>query len=212
MSRRVGARADGCGPGSCLLPAAALALLLSACAGTPTDVVTLLPGSEGRPTGGVVIRTERAEAVIREPGGQARVRRDGRIEVQQADLAQVREQYRELLSHMPPRPRTWAVYFESGSDQLQPQTLAVLQEVRAALSDSPAAELVLTGHTDRVGSMEDNDRLSLQRARVLGERLVSLGFAAARIQVAGRGEREPLVPTADEVAEPRNRRVDIKLR
>jgi len=41
---------------------------------------------------------------------------------------------------------------------------------------------------------------------------VKAGVAADRISVAGRGEREPLVPTADEVAEPRNRRVEINVR
>jgi outer membrane protein OmpA-like peptidoglycan-associated protein len=39
-----------------------------------------------------------------------------------------------------------------------------------------------------------------------------VGIAADRIRVAGRGEREPLVPTADEVAEARNRRVEINVR
>lgn len=44
------------------------------------------------------------------------------------------------------------------------------------------------------------------------ETLVSLGIAAEVIIVAGRGEREPPVPTADEVAETRNRRVEISVR
>jgi outer membrane protein OmpA-like peptidoglycan-associated protein len=42
--------------------------------------------------------------------------------------------------------------------------------------------------------------------------LVKLGIAESRIQIAGRGEREPLVPTADEVSEPRNRRVEVSVR
>jgi outer membrane protein OmpA-like peptidoglycan-associated protein len=44
------------------------------------------------------------------------------------------------------------------------------------------------------------------------DELVKLGAAADRMQVSGRGEREPLVPTADEVAEPKNRRVEITVR
>jgi len=42
--------------------------------------------------------------------------------------------------------------------------------------------------------------------------LVALGIPAGRIQAAGRGKREPLVPTDDNVAEPRNRRVEINVR
>jgi outer membrane protein OmpA-like peptidoglycan-associated protein len=42
--------------------------------------------------------------------------------------------------------------------------------------------------------------------------LVEIGIPIDRIRVAGRGEREPLVPTADNVDEPRNRRVEIIVR
>lgn len=42
--------------------------------------------------------------------------------------------------------------------------------------------------------------------------LARIGIPADRIQAAGRGEREPLVPTPDEVAEPRNRRVEVTVR
>ena len=53
--------------------------------------------------------------------------------------------------------------------------------------------------------------LSLRRARKIRDDMVKLGVPA-QIQVAGRGEREPLVATEDEVAEPRNRRVEISVR
>ena len=72
--------------------------------------------------------------------------------------------------------------------------------------------MVVIGHSDRLASDEFNDRLSLQRAGRVREELVRLGIPPARIQPAGRGEREPLVPTADGVAEPRNRRVESNVR
>jgi outer membrane protein OmpA-like peptidoglycan-associated protein len=68
------------------------------------------------------------------------------------------------------------------------------------------------GHTDRVGSVEHNDALSKKRAELVSGALTSAGIPAAQIEVAGRGEREPVVATADEVAEPRNRRVEISIR
>jgi outer membrane protein OmpA-like peptidoglycan-associated protein len=72
--------------------------------------------------------------------------------------------------------------------------------------------VVVIGHTDRVGNLQYNDRLSLQRAeRVRGE-LIRLGIPERRVRIAGRGEREPLVATDDEIPEPRNRRVEINVR
>ena len=52
----------------------------------------------------------------------------------------------------------------------------------------------------------------LARAKAVRDQLVEQGFDPARIELAGRGEREPLVPTADEVPEPKNRRVEVPVR
>jgi hypothetical protein len=67
----------------------------------------------------------------------------------------------------------------------------VLAQARAR----PGGEIVVTGHTDRVGSMESNDALSLQRARAIRERIIADGFDPNRIMAVGRGEREPAVDT-----------------
>jgi len=71
---------------------------------------------------------------------------------------------------------------------------------------------VVIGHTDTVGSLDYNDRLSHARAERLREMLVGLGIPAGRIQAAGRGKRELLVPTEDNFSEARNRRVEISVR
>ncbi len=87
-----------------------------------------------------------------------------------------------------------------------------IQQLRAVLADYPAPEITVIGHTDRVGSLQDNDRLSLQRAQTVRDLLVKAGVDPAMITIAGRGEREPAVLTADEVPMAQNRRVEINLR
>lgn len=199
-------------PGRALAAGLGLALLAGGCASPQVDRVVLLPGREGRPTGGVSVRTPQGERVLDQPLAEARVARDGAITSGTAKADEVQARYGALLAAQPPRARLWTVYFETGSNQMAAGSDATLDEVRQALAGYPGGELVLIGHTDRVGQVEDNDRLSLQRARALKDRLVAAGFAEQQMQVVGRGEREPLVPTPDETAEPRNRRVDIKLR
>jgi len=71
---------------------------------------------------------------------------------------------------------------------------------------------VVIGHTDTVGNLSFNDKLSLARAERLREMMVGLGIPPERIQAAGRGKRELLVQTDDNVSEPRNRRVEISVR
>jgi len=76
----------------------------------------------------------------------------------------------------------------------------------------PVPDIAVTGHTDTVGTSEYNDRLSMQRAERVKGFLTGIGIPSDRIQTAGRGKRELLVPTADNIDEPRNRRVEINVR
>jgi outer membrane protein OmpA-like peptidoglycan-associated protein len=73
-------------------------------------------------------------------------------------------------------------------------------------------DIAVIGHTDTVGDLLTNDALSAQRATTVKGFLIAIGVAAERIDVAGRGEREPIIPTADNVDEPLNRRVEINVR
>lgn len=86
------------------------------------------------------------------------------------------------------------------------------REVAAAVEEAarlPEATVVVVGHTDRKGSDAYNLNLSLRRAEAVRDALVARGVAADRIDTIGRGEWDPAVPTADEVAEPANRRAEI---
>jgi outer membrane protein OmpA-like peptidoglycan-associated protein len=136
----------------------------------------------------------------------------GAIKATVLDAATVQKQYGAMLAQLPAAPRKFVVQFESNGNRLSEGADKVLDDMRAALAKLPAAEVVVIGHTDRVGSVEANDKLSLLRAESVREILVAAGVNRNVISVAGRGEREPAVSTADEVAEARNRRVEIKIR
>lgn len=176
-----------------------------------TERVILLPGQGDAPTGALSVKAAKGEVLLAEPYAQADVV-GGQPQRLTSSAAAVQQAYGGLLAMQPPRPQAFTLRFETGGDRLTAESQPVLDQLLAALAANPAADLVITGHTDRVGSVELNDRLSLQRAQSVRDRLVAAGAAVHRIGVAGRGEREPAVATEDEVAEPRNRRVEIKLR
>ena len=103
-------------------------------------------------------------------------------------------------------------YFITGTDRLTRQSEAELPDVLTAIREFPAAEVSVIGHTDRVGTPRGNVALGRQRAVAIRERLIAIGLSPSLIQVDSHGERNPLVPTADEVDEPRNRRVEVMVR
>jgi len=70
-------------------------------------------------------------------------------------------------------------------------------------------QLTVTGHTDTVGSDAYNMRLSRRRAESVAAQLEKDGIPSSEISIVAKGKRDLLVPTADGVKEPQNRRVQI---
>lgn len=104
------------------------------------------------------------------------------------------------------------VSFDTGSAQLSSAAATTFAKIASTLASYDKTVIHVVGHTDTVGSAGFNQALSDQRAAAVGSYLASQGLPAARIREEGRGERELLVRTADNVAEPRNRRVDIVIK
>ena len=190
-----------------LLSLALLAAILAGCAG---ERVVLLPDPEGRATA-LVVRSGQQELVLDRPYAAA-LRQAGAVSAYTATPAEVAERFGAALAAQPARAASFVVYFVEGRDELTPESLPELDRLKAELAARPAPEITVVGHTDRVGGVAANDALSLRRAQSVKETLVAAGLPEGIIETAGRGEREPLVPTADEVAEPRNRRVEITVR
>ena len=104
------------------------------------------------------------------------------------------------------------VQFVESKDELTEESKAALEAIFAEIAKRPVPDVLVVGHTDSVGSDQYNDALSRQRADVIRAGLIQNGIAPENIVAVGRGKRELLVPTADGVAEPRNRRVEIVVR
>jgi OmpA-OmpF porin, OOP family len=202
------------GPRRLCLAAALLAgaLLLAACSSRGTRVV-LLPEEGGAPSA-VVVRAKGGEHTLDKPYQRATaiVGASGAPAVDQADPGKVRAENRALFELAPPKPQRFVVYFEVGGTVLTPASQQAMSEALVAAMARSGGELVVIGHTDTKGSLEQNDELSRRRAQQVRQMFVERQFPPERIEAVGRGERELAVPTADEVDEPRNRRVTIEVR
>lgn len=104
------------------------------------------------------------------------------------------------------------VSFDLGSATLKPDALSTYGKIANILKTYDKTVIHVVGHTDTSGSSENNQALSVNRAASVGGYLSQTGVPGTRIRQEGRGERELLVRTADNVKEARNRRVDIVLK
>jgi outer membrane protein OmpA-like peptidoglycan-associated protein len=117
-----------------------------------------------------------------------------------------------LVSALPPPPKSFTLYFLEGTTDMTPESAPVVDEIRAEIAARPGAEVQVTGHTDTVGSDDDNDALSQKRAEEILNLLATKGFDRTIMSAVGRGERELKVPTGDNVSSPVNRRVEVIVR
>jgi outer membrane protein OmpA-like peptidoglycan-associated protein len=104
------------------------------------------------------------------------------------------------------------VFFDFDKAALKPAAQQELASVVQELQENPTLRAELVGHADATGSEAYNLGLSKRRAEAVRNFLVSKGIAVARLQLAWRGEQEPLAPNTTEDGRAQNRRVEITIR
>ena len=192
------------------LTALLLAGLLGACASKPQGSVVLLPDAQGRSTA-VTVKQNGGELLLDQPYAAAQLTDQGPQKAT-SSAEQVQARFGGALAARPLPPVQFTLYFIEGRDEFTDVSKREFDSVFAEIARRPVPDVLVIGHTDTVGNDAFNDNLSRQRAEVVRRALVARGIAAENIVVVGRGKREPIVATGDNVAETRNRRVEILVR
>lgn len=185
----------------------AIALLQGCASG---ERITLLPQADGTPSA-IVIQSRGKAVALDRPYQSAQFGVLG-IELDKADPKAVQARYQPVMDALPPRPRSHTLYFEFGNTVLTRASRQLLDQILDEMESMPVPELIVIGHTDEMGSDALNDELSLRRAKAVVALIRAKGISLARVSAVGRGEREPLVATRPGSPEPRNRRVEIRVK
>lgn len=180
------------------------------------DLIVLLPEAGGK-TGVVTVTTQGGSQVLHKPLYAVEIDAldqpptvPGPMEEKEIDDA-----FGPALSALPdPANRfiSFILYFEYDTTALTPESKALLAEVVKTVKSLDSDEVYVMGHTDLVGTEAYNVRLSSRRAKSVRDLFISGGIKPDAVFVSYYGKSRPLVPTEDEVPEPRNRRVEVFLR
>ncbi len=104
----------------------------------------------------------------------------------------------------------YGILFDTGKSDIKPESKPAIAEVAKLLQGDPALKLFVVGHTDNVGGVESNLKLSQDRAAAVVKALVSdHGVAAARLLAHGSGQFAPVASNDDEDGRAKNRRVEL---
>jgi outer membrane protein OmpA-like peptidoglycan-associated protein len=101
------------------------------------------------------------------------------------------------------------IYFDTGLAIIKPESEPALTEMVKLFKDSPELKVYVVGHTDNVGSLESNLKLSSDRAASVVKALTGKGVAASRLKSAGAGPYSPMASNDTEEGKAKNRRVEF---
>lgn len=117
--------------------------------------------------------------------------------------------YTEMIDGGEPVPIN-NLFFDFGKSDLLPYSLPELKRVANIIKGSKL-KVVISGHTDSVGSDEDNMVLSQQRAGNVKKYLVKLGCDELQLSTIGYGKSKPVAPNETEEGRAKNRRVELHI-
>lgn len=103
-----------------------------------------------------------------------------------------------------------AIYFDTGKATLQSESTPALEEIAKLLQANTSLRLILVGHTDNVGGMESNMKLSSDRAAAVAAALTgTFRIEQGRLRAHGVGPLAPVASNRTEEGRAKNRRVDL---
>jgi outer membrane protein OmpA-like peptidoglycan-associated protein len=188
-----------------------LVLFLTGCC--TRSMVVLIPDPDGN-VGQLVVANEGGQQILNQMNQSVQLtdRKTAPGKVKTLSAEEIRSTFSDALAIQPLPPATFILYFLQGSNELTDKSKAVLPQIFQTIQKRGSTDIVISGHTDTVGAKEYNYKLALERAQVTSEILAANGALPANITVTSHGEGNPLIKTADEVAEPRNRRVEVVIK
>ena len=102
------------------------------------------------------------------------------------------------------------ILFDTGKSDIKPESEATLKEIAALMSENPSLKLHVVGHTDNVGGLAANMKLSQARAAAVVAALTSKhGVAASRLDAFGAGPYAPVASNRTDEGRAKNRRVEL---
>jgi outer membrane protein OmpA-like peptidoglycan-associated protein len=187
---------------------------LAACAAEPKNLFVLLEEDDGT-VGAIAVSNPQGERVL-VAAGQATgmdAATDAPGETFTLEQDRITTLFGDVLDVQPEEPVKFLLYFQTGTTTLTDESERQIPSILAIVAQRRVKpRIAIVGHTDRAGSAAVNARLALRRAEAVREILFSYGIEAEAVELSSHGENNPVVPTPDGVAEPRNRRVEVTVR
>lgn len=181
--------------------------------GSKENFIVLSPAEDGS-VGALEITTKKGSAVLEEEGKAIYIANSNSAPSKPTPISEEETNtiFKPAIDVHPLKPVSFLLYFQFNENALTAKSQNQIPAILEAIKERNSVDISLIGHTDRTGNDEYNQSLSLERAKAVFKILESSGIQTAAMSITYHGEGNPLIPTPDNVAEPRNRRVEVVVR
>ncbi len=186
-------------------------MLITACGHRQT--VVLVPDPDGA-VGRITVANAAGSVEIDQANQATEVRSPDRAPAPPVvkSPSEIDDLFSDVLAVQPSPTVHFVLHFRSDAVTLLPDARRLLPQIVAAIAARAPTRVSVVGHTDTMGDKAYNLDLSLRRANAVKALLVTEGIDPRFIEVTSHGEENPLVPTADNVSNAENRRVEVIVR
>jgi len=186
-------------------------IILASCA--PKTTVVLLPDPDGE-IGHITVMNDAGSVNISQAGESSTISGQNSMPSQPKLLteSELNSVFSSVLTTLPVQPEHFILYFKPNSTKLTSDSTKILPTIVTSIRQRGSQNISVVGHSDTAGNPQYNLQLSTQRAVAIKRLLVSDGVDKRYIKSTSHGETNPLIKTADNVHEARNRRVEVVIR
>jgi len=179
-----------------------------------TPSTTIVLGDNAKDHNAIVVSTDAGKVVVDKPGEYVRLTSKDKApsEIKVMSKKQINKKFKSAIQSTPLKPIKILLYFKSGTSELTELSREKLPQILKDIQDRMPCDVNIIGHTDTQGSLSYNANLSLERANFVKNWIQEKNVKLDNLKVETYGETDLLIPTPDNVSEPRNRRVELLIR
>lgn len=176
--------------------------------GTTTTIVL---ADNGDKQNAIVVQTDVGSTVIDKAGQYVSLssKNNAPSDIKIMTKDEIDKKFKSAIEAMPLEPIHVNLYFKNNSNELTDASKEKLPYILIQIKDRMPCDVSIIGHTDTKGSASFNTKLALERAKYVKSWVLSSEIDLTNLEAKSYGESDLLVKTKDNVAEARNRRVEI---
>jgi len=186
-----------------------IGIVASVFMGCSKTTIVLL--DSGKSQNAIIVSTNRGSSKIDKVGNYVELssKNEAPTKIKTMSKDEIESRFSDVQRVSPKKAKNYILYFKLNSIKLTDESEKVLTDALKAMNERSPCMVDIIGHTDTTGSNRKNVIFSLKRAKYIADIIREKDIKVVSLTAKGYGEEDLLVKTADNIAESKNRNVEI---